>query len=497
MLYLSPPTIDCFLTQQRWFYPKPCVCNVLNALEMRVGKCTRKPDEKYIIKNLSPLVDVLAAYCQAGPCKYEDVYAHYSGPKRARYQRAHVNLLKQGKIVREDQAKVKMFVKMEAYKFDYEKPYPDCRAIQFRSFEYTLQLASIIRRAEHRMYLAADVPGFGVGRHFGKNMSPRALGQALRRTYDSLPGCKILLLDVSRFDAHVSPELIKNVEHRFWKKATHHPQLNELLKWKLRNKGSARVGDDWVTYEVNGERMSGDADTGGSNSIDMAAALGSLCKVNGIHEFGMNVNGDDSVLFYCGNLSDEAVLKHFNSIGMEVKIDGRPERFEEIDYCQARPVRIDGGWTMVRNPSKVLTKVGFTHKRQGVSNYLKRVYTTCLGELALARGVPILQPYLERILFLTKSQMNKRSAKRPILKSAITDSYRLSGWLPSDWQSGRTLPISIEARASFSRAFGVSITEQLAMEDKIRNWWADYVKTSRGWPLLEPWEWTGPERERW
>ena len=152
---------------------------------------------------------------------------------------------------------------------------------------------------------------------------------------------------------------------------------------------------------------------------------------------------------------------------------------------------------MVRNPGKVLTKVGFTHKRQGVSNYLKRVYTTCLGELALARGVPILQPFLERVLFLTKSQMNKRSAKRPILKSAITDSYRLSGWLPSDWQSGRTLPISIETRASFSRAFGVSITEQLALEDRIRSWWADYVNTSRGWPLLEPWEWTGPERERW
>ena len=90
MLYLSPPTIDCFLTQQRWFYPKPCVCNVLNALEMRVGKCTRKPDEKYIIKNLSPLVDTLASHCQAGPCKYEEVYAHYSGAKRAQIGRAHV-----------------------------------------------------------------------------------------------------------------------------------------------------------------------------------------------------------------------------------------------------------------------------------------------------------------------------------------------------------------------------------------------------------------------
>lgn len=497
MLYLSPPTIDCFLTQQRWFYPKPCVCNILNALEMRVGKCTRKPDVNFLKTKITPFAVILATYCQARPCKYEDVYAHYSGAKRARYQRAHANLLKQGKIVREDQAKVKMFVKMEAYKFDEDKPYPDCRAIQFRSFEYTLQLAAIIRRAEHKMYLASDIPGFGIGRHFGKNLSPVGLGQALRKTYDSIPGCKIVLLDISRFDAHVSPELIEHVEHQFWKHATFHPQLAEMLKWKLKNKGSARCGDDWVTYEVNGERMSGDADTGASNCVDVACALASLAKENNITEFGMNVNGDDSVFFYNGDLSDKAITDHFDKLGMEVKVEGRPETFEEIDYCQARPVRVNGVWTMVRNPQKVLTKIGFTHKRQGVSNYLKRVHTTCLGELSLARGVPIIQPFLERVLCLTKSQMNKRSSKNPILKSAIADSYRLSGWLPSDWQSGRTQPITTESRASFSRAFGVTITEQLALEDRIRHWWADYSKTSTGWPILEPWIRTGPERERW
>lgn len=496
-MYLSPPTLDCPLTQQRWFYPKPCICNVLNALEMRVGKCVRKPDVNYIKTKVTPFAVVLATYCQARPSKYEDIYAHYSGAKRARYQRAHDNLLKQGKIVREDQAKVKMFVKMEAYKFDDDKPYPDCRAIQFRSYEYTLQLAAIIRRAGHKMYQARDVPGFGVGRHFGKNLSPAGLGKVLREIYDALPGCKIVLMDISRFDAHVSRPLIENVEHKFWMKATHHPQLADLLKWKLKNKGSARCGDDWVTYEVDGERMSGDADTGDSNCVAVASSYASLAKENNIAEFGMNVNGDDGVFFYLGELSDEAIIRHFDKLGMEVKIEGRPTRFEEIDYCQARPVRVNGEWTMVRNPGKVMTKIGFTHKRQGISNYLKRVHTTCLGELSLARGVPILQPFLERVLYLTKSQMNKRSAKNPILRTAIDDSYRLSGWLPSDWKSGRTSPITTESRASFSRAFGVSITEQFALEDRIRSWWADYSKTSVGWPILEPWERTGPERERW
>jgi len=496
-LYLSPPLVDSPLTKQRWFYPKPCICNIMNALEMRVGKCVRRPDEVYISEMVTPFAITLAKHCPGRPVRYSEVYANYSGVKRARYQRAHQQLLKQGKLVTENQAKVKMFVKMEAYKFDEEKPYPDCRAIQFRSFEYTLQLASIIRRAEHAMYKAREVPGFGIGRHFGKNMSPTQLGEELRRTHDLIPGCKMVLLDISRFDAHVSREIMVNVEHVFWKESTYHPQLSELLKWKILNKGSARCGDDWVKYKVRGGRMSGDADTGASNCVDVACALASLAKVAGLKRFGMNVNGDDSVFFYEGELTDAQIVAHFDRLGMEVKIEGRPSCFEEIDYCQARPVKIDGKWVMVRNPSKVLTKVGITHKRRGPSNYLKRVYTTCLGELSLARGVPIIQPFLERVLFITLSQMNKRSKKKPILEEAIRDSYRLSGWLPSDWKSGRTAPISVETRASFSRSFGISITQQLQMEDKIRTWDADFVDPSRGAPIMDPWIWTGPERERW
>lgn len=496
-LYISPPIVDSPLTQQRWFYPKPCICNILNALEMRVGKCVRRPDVLYIKENVTPFAVTLSEYCPGRPVRYSEVYANYTGAKRARYQRAHEKLLRQGKLVREDQAKVKMFVKMEAYKFDEGKPYPDCRAIQFRTFEYTLQLASIIRRAEHKMYLAKDVPGFGLGRHFGKNMSPQRLAGELRKTYDSIPGCKMVLLDISRFDAHVSIEAMENVEHVFWEKSCDHPQLGEMLKWKLRNKGSARCGNDWVTYSVNGGRMSGDADTGASNCVQVACALASLAKVAGIKRFGMNVNGDDSVFFYEGELPDEVIVAHFDRLGMEVKVEGRPLTFEEIDYCQARPVFIAGQWTMVRNPGKVLTKVGITHKRRGNSNYLKRVYTTCLGELSLARGVPIIQCFLERMLYLSKSQMNKRSSKSPILREAIADSYRLSGWLPIDWQSGRTLAVTPEARASFSRAFGVSVTQQLQMEDRIGRWTANLVDPDRGWPIMAPWCWSGPEKERW
>lgn len=496
-MYISPPVINTHITQQRWFYPKPCICNIINALEMRVGKCVRRPNEKYIEEYVTPFAVTLAKFCPARPVRYSEVYAGYTGAKRARYQRAHENLLKQGKMVRKDQSRVKMFVKMEAYKFDEEKPYPDCRAIQFRSFEYTLQLASIIRRAEHKMYLAKDIPGFGLGRHFGKNLCPRSLARELRRAYDSIPGCKVVLLDVSRFDAHVSKPIMKRVEHVFWNNACDHPQLSELLRWKLDNEGSARSGDDRVKYKVRGGRMSGDADTGASNCVQVACALASLAKVAKITKFAMNVNGDDSVFLFEGELSDEQIIAHFDKLGMEVKIEGRPGSFEEIDYCQARPVLVAGDWVMIRNPAKVMTKVGMTHKRQGVSNYLKRVYTTCLGELALARGTPVIQPYLERLLLLTYSQMNRRSAKRPILGQAISESYRLSGWLPSDWKSGRTIPISSETRKSFANAFGISVTEQIRLEGEISCWTADFVNPGKGWPIMHPWLWSGPEKERW
>jgi len=83
------------------------------------------------------------------------------------------------------------------------------------------------------------------------------------------------------------------------------------------------------------------------------------------------------------------------------------------------------------------------------------------------------------------------------LGQAISDSYRLSGWLPSDWKSGRTIPISSETRKSFANAFGISVTEQIRLEGEISRWTADFVNPGKGWPIMHPWLWSGPEKERW
>ena len=131
-----------------------------------------KPDIGFIKRELTPLARILGQAMRAGPCRLEEVYSCYSGRKRARYERAHAQVLRQDGYVTKDQGKVKMFVKMEAYKIKDDKPFPDCRAIQYRSFEYTLVLASKIRPAEHKMYQLVDVEGFPPGRMFAKNMSP-------------------------------------------------------------------------------------------------------------------------------------------------------------------------------------------------------------------------------------------------------------------------------------------------------------------------------------
>lgn len=239
------------------------------------------PDLGFIKKELTPLARILGQAMRASPCRLEDVYSCYSGMKRARYERAHAQVLKQGGFVHKGQANVKMFVKMEAYKIKAEKPFPDCRAIQFRSFEYTLVLASKIRPAEHKMYMLEDVPGFPQGRMFAKNMNPQEKASAIVDMVTSLPGGRMVCCDLSRYDAHLQPPVLKHVEHVAWNTAVGDPDLARLLEMQLDNRGTANTADGKVRYRVRGERMSGDANTAGGNCIITACALTGFFKARG------------------------------------------------------------------------------------------------------------------------------------------------------------------------------------------------------------------------
>lgn len=476
-----------------WFYPSPCLHNVLNALNGRVGKHVPKLDSRAVAQELTPLAKVLGKHMQSRPCTLEEVYKNYTGLKRARYERAHRNLEKQGGIVRKRQSNVDMFVKMEAYKLDPAKPFPDCRAIQYRSFEYTLKLASKIRPAEHRMYGLTDVPGYGEGPIFAKNMNQFRKAEVLKEMVDSMPGARIVCCDFSRFDAHLQTELLRDVEHVAWNTAVGDPELATLLSWQLRNKGRHGKGEQAVRYSVRGERMSGDANTAGGNCIISATVLSSFFNRRG-HRYRVLVDGDDSVVVYYGpEVSEEELGPFFERYGMVIAIESKPGSLEEIEFCQSHPVCVGGRWTMVRNPIKVLTKMGMTHHNDTTKGFLKRLLTTATCEGFLSKGVPILQTFCRRYIQEVESRMSGRQKRRKFM-SVEALSYRMQH-LVVKVEEYEDAPVSMETRKSFAKAFGIGVQQQIEVEGVLRKWSFDPSTRSPGGGVDDLWFIQGPYPE--
>jgi len=402
---------------------------------------------------------------------YSQVIASYKGKKRARYERAFDSLKARGFVLLPDDWKLTMFVKQEGVRFTHEKVEPDCRAIQFRSFEYTLYLAARIRRAEHALYEVEDFLGVGTGKIFAKNMNDVERGTTLRSKFDRLgSGCVALMLDVLRFDAHPRPATLE-MEHLFWNGCNPDPGLKHALKQQLENEGSFSCMTDLgflrQKYRVSGGRMSGDANTAGGNCVIVSAALIAFCEKY-LDEFDILCDGDDSVLMYVGSRpSDEVIFEFFRGFGLTIKIEGETNVFSEIDFCQSRPCFINGEWTMVRNPEKVLTKLGMRAVDYGPSGNLNYIKTVALGELSRLRGVPILQTFLAEIVRQADSALRRGGHKRRLILGALLKEWRFTNYLPGDWMDAKEVPITEEARQTFSQAWGISVSEQKRIESEL------------------------------
>lgn len=152
---------------------------------------------------------------------------------------------------------------------------------------------------------------------------------------------------------------------------------------------------------------------------------------------------------------------------------------------------------MQRDPFKIISKIGVSHKLAMPKGRASFVRTVAMGELALSRGCPLIQPFLQRVIEVTESGMSKRSLKK-VNKEALRGAYRLEAWLPKDWTEKKTLPITNEARKSFERAWGVTVEEQRHFEDRIARWQFNLDATTPGQGVdVDRWEYPWMRRELW
>ncbi|UHR49843.1 MAG: RNA-dependent RNA polymerase [Fushun naranga aenescens tombus-like virus 1] len=315
------------------------------------------------------------------------------------------------------------------------------RCIQYRNKRYCLRLATYLHPIEEHCYAAVDwtdTPIFSKGR----NLKQR--GADLHGKWNSFVKPLALLLDHSKFDAHVTLQLL-NMEHKFYRACNDSQELKDLLSGQLLNKGRTKNG---TTYTTKATRMSGDQNTGLGNSLINYAMLSAFAKHFDL-KHSIYVDGDDSVIII-ENEGKHYDLKYFEQFGMKTKGSSTTE-FSQVEFCQTRPVELDAGWTMVRNPYRLLLRTPWTVKQLTQRQLLPYMASVGRCELALGMGAPIGQYLGEKL-----AQLSHRHVITDLEYVAKQQHYRPL--------RAHLVPPSDAARESYYQAWNINPDQQREIE---------------------------------
>jgi len=401
---------------------------------------------------LAHLADELAAEVLASgsdpwlePISYSEVISRYTGGKKKQYIMARESLYETP--LNNEDAKVRMFIKADkSHEADYKAP----RAIQYRSKRYGLSWARYVISMERALYTLEDQSESPICAK-GRNADQRASDLLAKAATFAQP--LFMCLDHSKFDAHITPELLR-IESRFYQRlfgGVHRKSVRRYMLMQMRNRGGTKNGTQYYTP---GTRMSGEASTalGGTvlNILLLRAWLGAIRHC-------MYVDGDDSVVII--ERDDRVLLPDLvttmRAMCMHTKLEQSTEVFEEVEFCQSRPVEVGGRWRMVRNPLRVLSRAGWSVLSMPPSLVHRWVRSVGLCEMVLGRGVPILQ------------RLGELMAQRGSGRYYVTDKHYEARKLQHGIDRVQPIDVEYATRLSFERAWGVDPQTQMLIEDTL------------------------------
>lgn len=218
--------------------------------------------------------------------------------------------------------------------------------------------------------------------------------------------------------------------------------------------------------------MSGDFDTSLKGNLLMGFATAGYFEGSSVR-YELIVDGDDAIIILEeSDLEQIADLpNYFLRLGMEIEIENTAREFEDISWCQSHPVLISGEWQFVRDPAKVLSGALVGPKwLQMRSERSKRALanTIGLGESYLNRGVPVLQSFANAVVRNANTNRQVKLGHNESLAYKVRHEIGKS-WL-KEMPTLETRPVTDEARQSFARAYGMSITDQLSYESYLDQW---------------------------
>lgn len=427
------------------FTHKSCVCNEQVALAQRhqIDDGSRFNSKTNLKQYLRPLIKTTTAVSE------DYIISRADSSKRKLLQCASLSL--RTKPLGDSDGHIKMFLKDDKYHhapelahflgMEDEPKYTAPRCIQYRNKRYCLRLATHLHPIEENTYAYKDWTDTQV---FAKGLNLKQRAEALSTKWQSFVRPKALLLDHSKFDAHISLPLLR-LERWYYNQCSGEEEMDYLMSLQINNKGRTK---NETRYKTKATRMSGDQNTGLGNSIINYAMLCAFCEHYDL-KYSLLVDGDDSVIV----IEDEGKpydLSFFAQFGMKT-LGEEVTTFSQVEFCQTKPVQLENGWTMVRNPYRMILRLPWTTKvlsTKGVKPYLASV-GRC--ELALGMGAPIGQYFGHKL-----SELSSRHVTTSLEWVAKQQLFRP--------RRAHLVPPTHSARESYYEAWGISPEDQIKIE---------------------------------
>nr|QZZ63333.1 hypothetical protein [Nelson wasp-associated virus 1] len=318
----------------------------------------------------------------------QDVLRGKTGRRKKRFMQGILELRDQG-VMRKD-ARITEMQKLEMYDSTKIATKED-RGIQFRTVKYNAALARELHNIEERV-IGMHPDGY---HPVMKGATPQQRAERIAIGQSRFKKPLYLLLDHSRFDAHVN-EYLLDQEHRFYLRCRRgNPFLRRLLRFQYINRGRTKGG---IGYVSRAKRMSGDINTGLGNTVLNYCMLRAWLNCSGVNGH-IYLDGDDSVIIVEDDDKGKLlpVEEFMLNFGM-VTICETVTEFWKVEFCQSKPVLVDGTVRFVRNPHKVMATVGQSAEVLDPIVAGDNLRASCLCELAMNGNCPVISKYCRRIL---------------------------------------------------------------------------------------------------
>lgn len=404
----------------------------------------------------------------------------YKGRKRTIYLNAFYALIKCPVSLKD--SRMKTFGKAEGYDMSQKEwELLVMRCIQPRSARYCLALGVYVKAIEKLCYDNVDKIFNDLGhtpktKTICKGLNVEQLASVLFVKFMAFVAPYVVGLDASRFDQCISQAILifEHLLYLSYYTGCDYDELKWLLDMQLTNKGYARTSDGSFEYVVEGCRMSGDINTSLGNCLIMCAMLYAYCHKMGIKKFSIIDNGDDCLIIVeeCDKhlVTPEKIHQFFSELGFVMKVEEPITQFEKLEFCQMKPVNVNGTWLMTRNPFSQVTKDAMCPKPfQTVEEAI--VWIQSVGDcgMSIAGGVPIQQAYYNCLTRNAKrlslgANFYKISKMKADPMQMRTGLYQVTKDMHRKYQR-----IVSSTRVSFYEAYGILPDVQVALENYYDN----------------------------